>query len=351
MEEPQIIDEPAAAEPQTRATKKPGKQASGKKAKMSGVAWSFLIALFAFAIFLVLCIINNGAINDQITSSIKDNPELDALGAFFVPFLIFDYTFKFSGWASGAIGSLFGELAIVIGAILVIIPFAAGQSEIKKATKENRKPVMSPSAKLYKYGWLTVLPFLIGVGLFLLFPLFGISLCLHVIVATTTTGVAVAYLGSRKKVLAIVFAFASIFYVVMMGIARIAVDVGGRDFLSVLLSAFITYALVMFTYFSVLDIPGQEMIYRHQSTYGPFNEGYRLILEGKAAIRENKAEGVKSVSAGLEKLAVAKANAEDINKYHHNLGPFIARVEDIQSRIGILLQKQPINPKDWSYLC
>ncbi len=343
MEEPQIIDEPAAAEPQIRATKKRGKQASGKKAKLSGVAWSFLIALFAFAIFLVLCIIDNGAINTQITSAIKDNTELDALGAFFVPF--FFLTFDFS-----AFGDMFGEVAIIIGAVLIIIPFAIGQGEISKAKKENRKAVMPPITKLYKYGWLTVLPFLIGAGLFFILPLFGINLlCLHVIIATTTTGLAVAYLGSRKKALAIVFAFASIFYVVMMGIARMAV--GARDFLSVVLSAFITFALVMFTYFSVLDIPGQEMIYRHQSTYGPFNEGYKLILEGKAAIRENKAEGVKSVSAGLEKLAVAKANAEDINKYHHNLGLFIARVEDIQSRIGILLQKQPINPKDWSYLC
>ncbi len=351
MEEPQIIDETATAELQVRAKKKPGKAAIGKKAKVSGVALSFVIALIAFAIFLVLCLIQDGAINDQITSSFKDNIELDAIGTFFVPFLIFDYTFMFSGWASGAIGSLFGELAIIIGAILVIIPFAAGQGEIKKAKKEQRKPVMPPSAKLYKYGWLTVLPFLIGLGLYLVLGLFGIDLCMHVIMATTTTGVAVAYLGSRKKALSVVFAFASIFYVVMMGIARMAVDVGGQDFLSVLLSAFITYALVMFTYISVLDVPGQEMIYRHQNTYGPFNEGYKLILEGKAAIRENKAEGVKSISAGLEKLAVAKANAEDINKYHHNLGPFIARVDDITSRIGMLLQQQPISPKNWSYLC
>ncbi len=344
MEEPQIIDEPAAAEPQARVTKKPAKQAIGKKAKMSGAAMPFLIALIVFAVCLVLSLIQDGAINDQITSSIRNNTELDALGAFFVPF--FFLTLDFS-----AFGDMFGELAIIIGAALVIITFALGQGEIKKAKKENRKPVMPSSAKLYKYGWLTVLPFLIGLGLYFLLPLFSISLCLHVIIATTTTGLAVAYLGSRKKALAIVFAFASTFYVVMMGIARMAVDVGGRDFLTVLLSAFITFALVMFTYFSVLDIPGQEMIYRHQSTYGPFNEGYKLILEGKAAIRENKAEGVKNVTAGLEKLSVAKANAEDINKYHHNLGPFIARVEDIQSRIGILLQKQPINPKDWSYFC
>jgi hypothetical protein len=348
MEEPQIVDEPAVAEPQARVTKKPGKPASGKKAKMSGAALSFVIALIVFAICLVLCLIQDGAINDQITSSIRDNTELDTLGEFFAPFPIF--TMDIAGLSSGAIGTIFGELAIIIGAILVIIPFTIGQGEISKAKKENRKAVMPPMTKLYKYGWLTVLPFLIGAGVFLILLLLGFDLlCLHVIIATTTTGLAVAYLGSRKKALAIVFAFASIFYVVMMGIARVAV--GPRDFLSVVLSAFLTFALVMFTYFSVLDVPGQEMIYRHQRTFGPFNEGYKLILEGKAAIKENKAEGVKSVSAGLEKLAVAKANAEDINKYHHNLGAFIARVDDITGRIGILLQKQPINPKDWSYIC
>ncbi|MEX2681136.1 MAG: hypothetical protein Q6373_006020 [Candidatus Sigynarchaeota archaeon] len=350
MEEAQVLDEPAIVEPKASVKKKPGKSAIGKQAKMSGTALSFVFVLIIFAVGLILCIIQDGAINDQITSSFATNAELAQFAAFFAPFLIFDYTLTFSGWATMSIGTLFGELAIIIGAILVIFSFAAGQGEIKKATKENRKPVMPPVTKLYKYGWLTVLPFLIGAGLYLILVLLGFDiLSLHVIVATTTTGIAVAYLGSKRKVLAIVFAFASIFYVVLMGIARMAS--GERDFLSVLLSAFIIYVLVMFTYFSLLDVPGQEMIYRHQRTYGPFNEGYKLILDGKAAIRENKAEGVKIVTAGLEKLAMAKANAEEINKYRHDFGPFIERIDDIMNRIGSLLQKQPIDPKDWSYLC
>nr|MDO8084443.1 hypothetical protein [Candidatus Sigynarchaeum springense] len=350
MEEPQIIDEPAIAESKTSAKKKLAKSEGGKKARVSMVALSFVITLIVFALGLILSIIQDGDINTQITNSFAANADLDKIAAFFAPLLIFDYTLTFSGWTTMSIGCLFGELAIIIGAILVIFSFTAGQGEIKKATKENRKPVMPSSARLYKYGWLTVFPFLVGTGLYLMLVLLGFDvLSLHVIVATATTGVAIGYLGSRKKVLAIVFAFASIFYVVMMGIARMAA--GQRDFLSVLLSAFITYALVMFTYFSLLDVPGQEMIYRHQRTYTPFNEGFRLVLEGKAAIRENKAEGVKSVTAGLEKLAVARANADDINKHRHDLGPFIARVDDIVSRIGILLQKQPIDPKDWSYLC
>ncbi|MBN2151666.1 MAG: hypothetical protein JW839_09485 [Candidatus Lokiarchaeota archaeon] len=349
MEEPQFIDEPAIAEPKARAIKRLGKPAGGKKAKMSGAALSFVIALIVFALGLVLCVIEDGALNAQITGSFKDNTDLDQLGGFFVPFLVF--TIDFTGWATTALGTLFGELAIIIGAVLVIISFAAGQGEIGKATKENRKPVMPSSAKLYKYGWLPVLPFLIGAGIWLLLWLLGMSdlFSIHMVIATSTTSLALAYIGSRMKALAIVFAFASVFYVVMMGIARMAA--GASDFLAVLLSSFVTFALVMFTYFSVLDVPGQEMIFRHQRTYSPFNDGYRLLLEGRAAIKENKAEGVKSVSAGLEKLAVAKANAEDINKYQHNLGAFIARVDDITSRVGILLQQQPIDPKGWSYLC
>jgi hypothetical protein len=347
MEEPQIIEEPAIPEPRAKASKKSGKPASVKKGKMSGVTLSFLIALIAFALGLVVCIIP-GDLNAQITSFFENNMELAQIRAFFDPFTIF--TADFSGWATMSIGSLFGELTIIVGTVIVIITFALGQDAISKAKKENRKPVMPANAKLYKYGWLPVLPFLIGGGIFALLWLLGPGdyFSLHMVIATSTTSLALAYLGSRKKVLAIVFAIASVFYVVMMGIARMAT---GEPFLAVLMGGFVTFAIAVVTYFSILDVPGQEMVYRHQSTYTPFNEGYKLILEGKAAIKDNKPEGVNNVSAGLEKLAVAKANAEDINKYHHNLSGFIARVDDITSRVGILMQQQPINPKNWNYLC
>lgn len=347
MEEPQLVSEPAVPASRGKGSKKATRPASVKKARMGGVSMSFLIASIAFALGLVLSIIP-GNLGGQVTDFFKNNPDIEPIRAFFDPVVIF--ALEFSSFSSGAIGSLFGELAIIIGAAIVIIAFAMGQGALGKAKKENKKAVMPPVTKLYKYGWLPVLPFLIGTGIFLLLTLLDLAdyLSFHMVIATSTTGLAMAYIGSRKKVLAVVFAFASVFYVVMMGIARMA---DGKPFLAVITGGFITFALVIFTYYSILDIPGQEMVYRHQLTYGPFNEGYKLILDGKAAIKDNKPEGVTNVSAGLEKLQLAKSNAEDINKFHHDLDAFIARIDDITGRIGALLQHQPLNPKEWSYFC
>nr|MDO8114994.1 hypothetical protein [Candidatus Sigynarchaeota archaeon] len=155
--------------------------------------------------------------------------------------------------------------------------------------------------------------------------------------------------GSRKKILSIILGCASAFYIICGGIARIMT--GDHAFSDVLISGVLGYGVILFVYYILLDIPGQEMIFRHKLTYGPFNDGLKLILEGKSMLKDNQEAALQKVSAGLEKFTQAKAKAEEISKYGKDYSAFISRIDDLTSRIGILLQAQPLNITKWSYVC
>ncbi|MEX2681137.1 MAG: phosphatase PAP2 family protein [Candidatus Sigynarchaeota archaeon] len=386
MEEPQIIDEPTNTATKRKEPKKT-KKASKNASRINGVAISYLIVVIIFVLGVIICSVDNGALDYQITMFFyKQLGGTEAFpgpmyefGQFFNPspvIFVFSAEDVAETWGKMRIGGMFSEIFLVMGVIYLIVSLVAYGKEKKQAKVENRPIVMPDSTKYYKYCWVLIIAgAIVALGLtqlvkgitgrwrpydlditHLFTPWFVIAgndsdsfWSGHTAQATLTTALPLFFLGSRKKVLAYVFAILTAVYTTCVGMGRM---ISGHHYFSdVLFGGFIVYTAIIFSYYVLLDIPGQERIYRYQRTYKPFNEGYKLILEGKAAIRENKAEGVKSVTAGLEKLAIAKANAEDINKYHHEFGPFIARIDDLASRIGILMQKQPIDPKDWSYLC
>ena len=173
----------------------------------------------------------------------------------------------------------------------------------------------------------------------------------HVALASLTSALALSYVGSRKKILAIIIGCASVFYTVCVGIARMASPTGRHLFSDVLVTGFIAYTVVLFIYYWILDVPGQEKVYRHKLTTRPFNDGYKMILDGKTMLDENSEEAFTKISAGLEILAKAKVKAEDINQHGHDYSLLISRINDIVSRIGILVQERPVDPVKWSYFC
>ncbi|NMC04470.1 MAG: phosphatase PAP2 family protein [Candidatus Lokiarchaeota archaeon] len=391
MEEPRILTGRESPEPGTKKNARKTMEDGSKQRKMSGVALSYIIVLVAFAIGIIVCSVDGGSFDLQITKFFSDlglnetNPDSSVnfwhqLGKFFDPDII-----EGEAWDNLWIGQLFSTIVIVIAAGLIIIPAIQLGIEKKNAKKENRKIVTPASMRFYKYGWLIgFVGIVAAIGIIQLFKNFwgrprpdelftnfvpwfspqgfdqGESFMSgHVAQATLVTGLALAFLGSRKKYLSIVFGIFSIILVVLTGLARMLSN--AHYFSDVLWGGFMTYSIMLLTYFWILDIPGQEQVHRYERTYTPFNEGYKLVLDGKAKLKENVDEGLKLVSAGLEKFAAAKAAAVEINKFHHEFDAFITRIDDLTSRLGALInehqslagkkEKNDAYLLKWSYIC
>ena len=361
MEEPQIIEEPAAKVPESRGKSGTKKSAQKKKSKLGGVAFSYLIALILFGVGIAITFIDGLDLSIEQAFMATSSP-FHSFGNFFDPFPLL--LFQFSAFSSGQIGMMFAEIYLYVAAVLIIVGGIPLAMEKSKAKKENRKVIEPASTKYFKYGVLAGISYLIGFGVTVL-ALFlkheaagpwyspdsaGISLIsTHVGVATLTAALAMSFVGSSKKILALIIGIASAFYVFCVGVSRMAMGV--HLFSDVLFSGFICYSAVLFVYFAILDIPGQEMIYRHKLTVGPFNEGYKLIIDGKAMLADNADEGIKKISDGLAILAKARENAEQVTKNGHDCSVLIARINDLVGRIGILLQEHPIDIEKWSYMC
>ncbi|MBN2151665.1 MAG: phosphatase PAP2 family protein [Candidatus Lokiarchaeota archaeon] len=392
MEEPQILDEQATNELQVRRSKPGTKSPGGRKRKVSGVLVTYIIVLAVFVVGVIVCSIDGGSLDLQITKFFSDlghkkplNPDGSPnfwyqLGTFFDP----DLTEE-EFWTQGLMGQMISYVVIIIAILAIFVPMIASGIEKSKAKKENRKPVEGGSMRYYKYGWLIgFVGILVPLGINLAFkyiwgrprpdddftnfiPWFipaGIDagesfMSGHTQQATLVTGLALAFLGSRKRGLSIVFGIGSVILVVLTGMARMLTN--DHYFSDVLWGGFTVYSIMLIVYYAIIDIPGQERIHRYKRTYTPFNEGYKLVLDGKAKLKESPDEGLKLVSAGLEKFAVAKAAAEDINKHHREFESFIGRVDDLASRLGTLINEyQSVGGKKenldayllkWSYVC
>ncbi len=390
MEEPQILDEQATNEQKVRKPKKGGKALGGKKGKVSGVVISYIIVLIVFVIGVVICSIDGGNVDKEITMFFSNlgqnelNPDGSPnvwfqLGNFFAP-EIDDSEF----WTNPSrMGQMISYVVVAFAIAAIFVPLIASAIEKKKAKKENRKAVVPKSMQFYKYGWLIgFVGIVVPLGINLIFkylwgrprPNTGLFFAWfipagidagasfmsgHTELATLVTGLALAFLGSRKKILPIIIGIGSALLVVLTGMSRMLVN--AHYFSDVLWGGFTTYTFLIITYFAILDIPGQERIHRYQRTYTPFNEGYRLVLDGKAKLKESPDEGLKLISAGLEKFTAAKAAAEDINKYHRDFNDFIGRIDDLTARFGILINEyQSVGGKKenldayllkWSYVC
>jgi membrane-associated phospholipid phosphatase len=391
MEESQILDGQATKEQQVRKPKNGGKSLGGKKGKVSGVAISYVIVLIVFVFGVITCSIDGGMFDIRISKFFSDlghnplNPDgspniWSQLGNFFDPSLN-DSEF----WVNGLMGQMISYVVIGIAIVAIIVPIIASGIENGKAKKENKKAVVPGSVRFYKYGWLIGLVGLVvplGINLIFkylwgrprpeddfsnFFPWFipagfdaGESFMSgHTEQATLVTGLALAFLGSRKKALPVIFGIGSVLLVFMTGMARMLTN--DHYFSDVLWGGFTTYTVLLITYFAIIDIPGQERIHRYQRTYTPFNEGYKLLLDGKAKLKENADDGFNLISAGLEKFAAAKVAAEDINKYHREFDDLIGRIDDLTTRFGSLINEySSIGGKKesldayllkWSYVC
>nr|MDO8114995.1 phosphatase PAP2 family protein [Candidatus Sigynarchaeota archaeon] len=393
MEEPIIIDDESVPTPKVQAPKAERKASGKKKAKISGIAIIYLIVLAIFVVGVLICSV--GTLDYDITMYFyglgQSDPAWHQFGLFFNPYTILPLESGDTGvvfaWEHQAFGQMFWEIPTIIGGLMVIVPAFAYPLEVKKAKQENRKIIMPGSMKYLRYGLLILVAALaIALGLVQLIkhiwgrwrpeylaivspgdpysaftPWFIIPqnpsigdfnesfFSGHTAAAVITTGVAFAFAGSRKKALSIVFAIVSVFYTVCVALSRMVL--GKHFFSDVLFGGFISFTFIVFEYYCLWDIPGQEKVHRYKLTYTPFNEGYKLILEGKALLKDNVDEGKQKVSAGLEKLAKARANAEDITSHGHDCSALITRIDDVVGRVGVLLQEPSVDIKKWSYFC
>nr|MDO8119172.1 hypothetical protein [Candidatus Sigynarchaeota archaeon] len=166
MEEPQIIDEPTITAIERKEPKKT-KSAGKKASKISGVAISYLIVVIFFVIGVIICSLDGGIYDRQITmffyyqlGGTKTSPgPLYDFGQFFVPspFFAFDADDYAYAWNNLYIGQIFGEIFLIIGVFFLIVSLRAYGTEKKKAENENRPIVMPDRAKYYKYCWVLII--------------------------------------------------------------------------------------------------------------------------------------------------------------------------------------------------
>lgn len=381
------IVQPAPAKPSTR--KPPAK----KKAKIGGVALSFIIATILFVICVIVSVVpfevdgtmTEGGLDYLITDFFRNLPELDALGAFMKP----DITSR--QFLEGNFGQLPSYVLLVIVVILLIWSWIQIGKEQKLAKAENRAPRIVKMERFYKYCWLIALAGLIvafGVVRLLkefygrprpgavsaildFFPFFlpsgnlsGINtesfMSGHTAQAALMCGLPLALVGSRKKALAPVVGILCALYVVLMGMGRMASN--DHWFSDTVFAGYSVYACLIFTYYAWLDIPGQERIYRYRLVNDPFNDGYAMLLQAKSMLKESPDAAMEKVAAGLQLVGQAREKVEELSKYGYDHAELAARIDDVSRRFGALLQeyhgKVKGSPaamdtyiKQWSYVC
>ena len=115
--------------------------------KVNGILISWVIALAAFIVGVIICSLDGGIYDYQITKAIAEAPELERLGAFMDPspfWGLFEHLDEMDQWvqetwASGNIGQIFTEVLIVIAAIWMFILLGQISGARKKAIKEFRE--------------------------------------------------------------------------------------------------------------------------------------------------------------------------------------------------------------------
>ncbi|HME54875.1 MAG TPA: phosphatase PAP2 family protein [Candidatus Lokiarchaeia archaeon] len=389
MEEPEVIAVSAPVKKAAQAQNAKQKQLKAKKKRMSFIVMSYLIALIIFAIGIIICSIGTGAdsLDYQITmffymtlgGGTAANGPWYSFGKFFDPDPITDSS---AAWPNLYLGQLFWWIVIIIVIILLIVSPIAYFQEKKKAKLENRKMINPEGMKYLKYALLVGLVALFiallltslvkwvwgrdrpdtlfdgSGGVFMPWyiingPISGERTASfwsgHAASGAFTTGIALGFVGSKRKWLSIVFGILTTFYTVCMALSRMVI--GEHYFSDVLFGAFVTYTFVIIFYYFILDIPGQENIYRYELTFRPFNEGLKSVIDGKALLAENPEEAVAKVSSGLEKLSQAKTNAERITKNGHDFSQLVNRIDDLVGRLSVLMQEKPIDATKWSYIC
>lgn len=388
MEELKTIEVSAPAKKESQVLDVARKTKKKTKKKMSFIAMSYLIVLIGFVIGIVICSIGTGAssLDYQITmyfyqylgGGIAGTGPWYGFAKFFDPDPITD---SGAAWPNLYIGQIFWYIVVIIVIILLVVSILAYFGEREKAKAGNRKMENPEAMKYLKYALLIgIVAAGIALGLTDLVkwwvgrarpytlsspadfipwflnqggPRSGDDFASfwsgHTASGAFTTGVALGFAGSKRKWLSILFGILTTFYTVCMGLSRMVL--GEHYFSDVLWGGFVTYSVLILFYYGVLDIPGQEDIYRYQRTYIPFNEGLKSILDGKALLEENPDEAITKVSSGLEKLAKAKANAEVITKNGHDYSQLVDRIDDLVSRLGVLMQEKPIDATKWSYIC
>nr|MDO8115813.1 phosphatase PAP2 family protein [Candidatus Sigynarchaeota archaeon] len=349
---------PATRESSKMSQKQQGKAHQGTN-KHRPVLITYLISCIGFAIGIIVCSINGGALDYEITRAIDNIPELDGLGAFMAPDF---WTGEF--WTSGNIGQMPALALCAVGLLFLVMSALEMSKEQKMAKNENRPTNVTKNGKYFKYCILTLI---IGVGVCIILTqvvkeLWGrlrpdavadfsgftawyipagtsddSFFSGHTSFATFTGCLAVSFIGSRKKILVPILGILATVYVVLMGIARMAHT--AHWFSDVLVGWFLTYSIILFTYYCILNIPGQEEIYRYKLVCNPYNEGYKLIVSAKAAIAESPDDAMAKLGAGLEKLTRSREEAQALQECGYDYSAFIERIDDLTSRIGFLMQE------------
>jgi membrane-associated phospholipid phosphatase len=396
-------------------TKKTPKKTKKVSKKVNGILISWVIALAIFIVGVIICSIDGGIYDYQITKAIADAPELEPLGAFMKPspfwglFENFDEIDQWvqETWASGNIGQLFTEVLIVFAAIWMFILLGQISGAKKKAVKEYKeinkiepktkleveqktklKVNLPKSAKYFKYCvYIVVVGIIIliinqgtfkriwdrqrpsdPIGSFSEFTpwwvinnLFGDGESFvsgHTGQATILITVALILLGSRKKILGYIMAGLSATYVVLMGMGRMASN--DHWFSDTLFAGFIGYTVVVFVYLSIMNIPAQERIYRYKYANAHYNEGYLLVSKAKSMLGDDPEKAMQEISKGMEKLATAKENVDDLVQAGYDYVEMQERLGDLLRRFGMLIQEYKLLEKseenmkkyilEWSYV-
>ncbi len=367
---------PVSGKP-TKTIKKHQGKAHQETNKHRPVLIAYLISCIGFVIGIIVCSINGGALDYEITKAIDNIPELDGLGAFMDPDF---WTGEF--WTSGNVGQMPALVMCIVGAFFLVISALEMGKEQKLAKSENRPTNATKNGKYFKYCILTLI---IGVGVCIVltqvvkeawgrlrpdavvdfsqftawYIVAGTSddsfFSGHTSFATFTGCLAVSFIGSRKKIIAPILGILTTVYVVLMGIARMAHNV--HWFSDVLFGWFLTYSIILFTYYFVLNVPEQEAVFRYKLVCNPLNDGYKLMLSAKTTIVDNPDEAMAKLGAGLEKLTRSREEATALQECGYDYSATIGRIDDLASRIGILMQehghaaKKDINSymKKWIY--
>jgi membrane-associated phospholipid phosphatase len=359
------------------------KIAGGKK-KISMSVFAYIVSTIIFVFGVVICSIDNN--DEKITNFFYSAAQANQTGFLYQLGAFFQYNFyEANFWTSGDVGQIFSLFLIVVAVILLIVSLVQINKEQKLAKAENRVPGITPYGKYFKY---TVLVLIVAIAFVegltdlvkLLWGRVGASTVLDnkgtftpwwlplgpvnglgsfysgdVAMAALTITLALSFIGSNKKVLAPLCAAGAIAYVILTGIGRMAS--GAHWFSDVLFGGWVIYTFSMITYYWILDIPGLERIYMHQIVNVPYTQGYNLMVEAKALLKENPDEAMAKVSAGLEKLGQARAKIEEEAKFGRDYSALKVRVEDLLSRFDLLAQEYQSSKDDmdayfvkWSYV-
>ncbi len=192
FENPAAAPVPPVKQPKKQPKKATTVKSPAKKMKIGWVLLTYLIAAACFAVGVIICSVDNGALDRSISQAIANNPDLDPVGNFMdpSPFLgLFEALFEDDisveinkwineTWASGNIGQLVSEVYLVFAFILLVVVLsqygvqkkkaiaqykvenpdwtaratgAEGKKKLSKQQLGEVKITMPASAKLFKY--------------------------------------------------------------------------------------------------------------------------------------------------------------------------------------------------------